>query len=101
MAHKEIKHIHVCDLCNNCGKENGDEQFEEHNSFVHENGVKAFTDEEFNVLDEDQLSEIKNGPNTVRKTNLLERIKFIKEEERKQKEEERRKRREKIGQDKQ
>ena len=58
--------------------------------------MKAFTDEEFNVLDEDQLSEIKNGPNTVRKTNLLERIKLVKEEERKQKEEERRKRREKI-----
>ena len=62
---------------------NWDEKFEEHHIFVHENGVKAFIDGEFNVLDEDQLSEIKNGPNTVWKANLLERIKLIKEEERK------------------
>ena len=71
VAHKEIKHIHVCDLCNNFGKEYGDEKFEKHKSLVHENGVKAFTDEEFNVLDEDQLSEIKNGPIHCKKSQFI------------------------------
>ena len=95
-AHKEIKHNHTCEICNYSKTYYGDVKFREHLELVHENGDKSLSDEEFNILETWQLSEIKKGPETVRKTKVLERIKISEEEERKKKEEERRKRREKV-----
>ena len=48
------------------------------------------------MLETWQLTEIKKGPEAVRKAKEMKRIKIIKEQERKMKEEERRKRREKV-----
>ena len=67
---QEIKHNHICDICKNFGKKYEDENFEKLIEFVHENSVKAFTDDAFNVLERDQLPGIKNGPKTFRKANL-------------------------------
>ena len=53
---------------------NGDVKFRNHVKLVHDNGGKAFTNEEFNLLENWQHSEIKKGPETVRKANLLERL---------------------------
>ena len=60
-VHKEIKHNHTCDICNNYG----DVKFREH--LVHENGNKSFTDEEFSMIETWQLFLIRKGPETVRK----------------------------------
>ena len=95
--HKELKHVHTCDICKNTAKEyHGDHIFKMHNDLVHINGDKAFTDEEFRLLEKDEQLEIERGPETVKKASLIEKMKNIKEQEKKQKEEERRTRREKI-----
>ena len=49
VVHKDLKHNHICDIYHNFGQIYGDKNFEKHNQFVHENGVQAFTDDEFNV----------------------------------------------------
>ena len=66
-VNKEIKHNHVCENCNNSKTYFGDVKFKEHLELVPENGDKSFTDEEFSMLETWQLSEIRNGPETVRK----------------------------------
>ena len=45
---------------------------------VHENGDISFTDEEFSMIETWQLSEIRKGPETVKKKKVLERIKINK-----------------------
>ena len=93
--HKEIKHVHTCNICKNTAQEyHGDNIFKTHNDFVHLNGDKAFIDEEFILLETDKQLEIERGPETIRKASFIEKIKNRKEK--KQKEEERMKRREKI-----
>ena len=74
-AHKEIKHNHTCEICNNCKTYYGDVKFREHLELVHENGGKSFTDEEFDMLETWQLSEIKKGPETVRKKKRIRKNK--------------------------
>ena len=86
--HNKINHVHTCSICNYTGKEyHGDNIFKICNEFVHLNGDKAFTYKEFSLLEKDQQLEIEKGPETVRKTSLVDNIKIMKEQVKKQKEE--------------
>ena len=72
-VHKEIKHNHTCDICNNSKTYYGDVKFRDHLELVHENGSKSLTDEEFDMLETWEITEIKKGPETVRKANMLKK----------------------------
>ena len=93
LKHKEKDHIHDCESCNKYYV--GDSTFAAHNSLVH--SVDLLTDIEFENLASSDICDIKYGPETLRKTDLLERI-CVKEQ--KEKEEARRRRREKLEKEK-
>ena len=71
VAHKEIKHNHLCDINKIFCRKYEDDNFEKLIEFVHENGVRSFTDDDFDVLERNQLLESRNDPNTIKKANLL------------------------------
>ena len=53
--HKEVTHVYTCDICKiPYHKYHGDKTFILNKEFFHKNSDKIFTDEEFNLLDDDQ-----------------------------------------------
>ena len=82
--HKEVKHHHWCDPCGDWYF--SDAIFAKHNLITHENLDKTLTEKEIYELDEDDIINIKRGPDTPRKLDLIKRHEL---KEQKEKEERR------------
>ena len=93
LKHKEIDHVHDCEPCKSYCV--GDSAFASHNSLVHIESL--WTDIEYESLTSGDICDIKTGPETLRRTDLLDKICS---KDQKEKEEARRSRREKLEKEK-
>ena len=72
IKHKEVKHVHNCDVCDD--EFIGDTTFEKHNRLVHLNSDTLLSEKEFEELDEFEQQDISCGPDTPRKRDFMKRL---------------------------
>ena len=72
MKHKEVKHVHTCDICED--EYIGDAEFDRHNNIVHHSAEVILTKKEFEELTDCEKEDIIFGPDTPRKEDFFEKV---------------------------
>jgi hypothetical protein len=78
IKHKEVKHVHKCDICGDEFEYIGDAEIKRHKNLVHHCAENILTEKEFEELTVSDQDNIRFGPDTPRKEDFMKRYKLRK-----------------------
>ena len=78
IKHKEVKHVHKCDICGDKFEHIGDAEIERHKNLVHHCAENILTEKELEELTDSDKDNIRFGPDTPRKEDFIKRYKLRK-----------------------